>query len=136
MDSYEMVHGNLGKIGLTTIDRIMDTYLESSHDKPFMDIIDHLLSEEVKHKVSRKTENMLNWSGFPFRKTIDDFDFSFQTSIDRTVMDDLLTLRFIHNMENVVFLRHTGGKTHLSIALGMRAIMSDIPAYYVLAVKI
>jgi DNA replication protein len=80
---------------------------------------------------------MLNWSGFPFRKTIDDFDFSFQPSIDRSLIDELMTLRFIHNMENVVFLGPPGvEKTHLSIALGMRSIMQDLPVYYVSAVKI
>ena len=68
---------------------------------------------------------------------MDDFDFSFQPSIDRSVMDDLMTMRFMHNAENVVFLGHPGvGKTHMSIALGMRAIMSDIPVYYTSAMKL
>ena len=129
MDSYEKVHEYLSRLGLTTIENTIDSYLESSHERPFMEIFDHLLSEELKHKISRKTENMLKWSGFPFHKTMDDFDFSFQPSIDRSVIDDLMTMRYIHNTENVVFLGPPGvGKTHLSIALGMRSIMSDIPA--------
>ncbi|WMT45591.1 MAG: IS21-like element helper ATPase IstB [Cuniculiplasma divulgatum] len=133
MDSYERVHEYLSRLGLTTI----DSYLETSHDRPVAEILDHLLSEELKHKLSKKTENMLNWSGFPFRKTMDDFDFSFQPSIDRSVIDDLMTMRYIHNTENVVFLGPPGvGKTHLSIALSMRAIMSDIPVYYVSAMKL
>ena len=137
MDSYERVHEYLSKLGMTTMENIIDSYLEISHDKPVMDILDHLLSEELKHKLSKKTENMLNWSGFPFRKSMDDFDFSFQPSIDRSVIDDLMTLRYIHNSENVVFLGPPGvGKTHLSVELGMRAIMSDIPVYYVSAMKL
>ncbi|MCL4344741.1 MAG: IS21-like element helper ATPase IstB [Candidatus Thermoplasmatota archaeon] len=137
MDSYEKVHEYLSRLGLTTIENTIDSYLESSHERPFMEILDHLLSEELKHKISRKTENMLKWSGFPFHKTIDDFDFSFQPSIDRSVIDELMTMRYIHNNENVVFLGPPGvGKTHLSIALGMRSIMSDIPAYYISAVKL
>ena len=137
MDTYERVHEYLSKLGLTTMENTIDSYLESSNGKPVMDILDHLLSEELKHKLSKKMENMLNWSGFPFRKTIEDFDFSFQPSIDRSVIDDLMTLRYIHNAENVVFLGPPGvGKTHLSIALGMRAIMSDIPVYYTSAMKL
>ena len=137
MDSYERVHEYLSKLGLTTMENIMDSYLETSHGKPVMDILDHLLSEDLKHKVSKKTENMLNWSGFPFRKTLDDFNFSFQPSIERSVIDDLMTLRYIHNTENVVFLVPPGvGKTHLSVALGMRSIMSDIPVYYTSAMKL
>ena len=128
MDSYERIHEYLSKLGMTTMESIIDTYLETSRDKPVMDILDHLLSEELKHKISRKRENMLNWSGFPFRKTMDDFDFTFQPSIDRSVIDDLMTMRYIHNNENVVFLGPPGvGKTHLSVALGMRSVMSDIP---------
>ena len=137
MDSYERVHEYLSKLGLSVIESTIDSYLETSQGKPVLDVLDHLLSEELKHKLSKKMENMLNWSGFPFRKTMDDFDFSFQPSIDKAVIDDLMTMRFIHNTENVVFLGPPGvGKTHLSIALGMRSMMSDIPAYYISAVKL
>ena len=58
MDSYEKVHEYLSRLGLTTIENTIDSYLESSHDRPVMEILDHLLSEELKHKISRKTENM------------------------------------------------------------------------------
>ena len=93
MDSYEKVHEYLSRLGVTTMENTIDSYLESSHGKTVMDILDHLLSEELKHKISRKTENMLKWSGFPFHKTIDDFDFSFQPFIDRSVIDELMTMR-------------------------------------------
>ena len=137
MDSYDHIHEYLSKLGMKTMESIIDSYLETSHDKPVMEILDHFLSEELKHKLSRKTENMLNRSGFPFRKTMDDFDFTFQPSIDRSTMDDLMTMRYKHNNENVVFLGPPGvGKTHLSVALGMRAIISDIPVYYVSAMKL
>jgi hypothetical protein len=62
MDSYERVHEYLSKLGLTTMESTIDSYLETSHDRPVMDVLDHLLSEELKHKLSRKTENMINWS--------------------------------------------------------------------------
>ena len=120
-----------------TMEILIDTYHETSHDKSVMDILDHLLSEELKHKISRKTDNMLNWSSFPFRKTMEDLDFSFRPLIDRSVIDNPMTMRYIHNIKNVVFLGPPGvGKTHLSVALGMYAIMSDIPVYYTSALKL
>ena len=70
---------------------------------------------------SRNIEMRLRYSGIPFRKTIEQFDFSFQPSIDRNTINDLLTLRFLHNKENVVFLGPPGvGKTHLSVAIAMQ----------------
>ena len=102
-----------------------------------MEILDHLLSEEVRSKRPKRYETKLRYSSFPFRKTIDEFDFSFQPSIDKSVINDLMTLRFIHNRENLVFLGPPGvGKTHLSVAIGMHALQSDISVYYVSAVKL
>ena len=137
MDTYEKVHEYLGKLGLTAMESSIDAYLEASKNRPVMEILEHLLSGELEHKLSRKTENMLKWSGFPYRKTINDFDFSFQPSIDRKVIDGLLTMAFVHNAENVVFIGPPGvGKTHLSIALGMNAVMNDMPVYYIPAVRL
>ena len=55
MNSYENVHEYLSKLGITTMESIIDSYIETSHDKPVMDILDHLLSEELKYKPSKKT---------------------------------------------------------------------------------
>ncbi|MHB8397098.1 MAG: IS21-like element helper ATPase IstB [Thermoplasmataceae archaeon] len=137
MDSYERVHEYLSGLGLDTVEKTIDNYLENARDRSVMQILDHLLSEEVKSKRSRRYETKLKYAGFPFRKTMDEFDFSFQQSIDRSVINDLMTLRFIHNRENVVFLGPPGvGKTHLSVAIGMHALQSDISVYYVSAVKL
>jgi DNA replication protein DnaC len=47
-------------------------------------------------------------SGFPFRKTLNMFDFSFQPSIDKEQIMELATMRFVENKENVVFLGTPG----------------------------
>ena len=137
MDIYESVHDYLNCLGLSVTEQIMGNYLETAKNKPFMEILDHLLEQEVKNLKSKKVEMRLNYSGLPFRKTLETFDFSFQPSIERKVIDDLMTMRFIYNKENVVFLGPPGvGKTHLSVALGMQAVFSDIPVYYTTAVKL
>ena len=102
-----------------------------------MEILDHLLEQEVKNLKSRKVEMRLNYSGLPFWKTMNDFDFTFQPSIGRSVIDDLMTLSFIHNKQNVVFLGPpVVGKTHLSVALEMNAANSEISIYYTTAVNL
>ena len=126
MDSYERAHEYLSSLGLTIMNNTINSYLKSSHEKTVVKILNHLLSEELKHKKSMKIENLLKWSEFPFHRTIDDFYFSFQSSIDRSVIDELMTMSYIHNNEDGVFLGSpAAGKTHLSIALRMRSIMSD-----------
>ena len=47
MDTYERVHGYLNRLGLTVTEQILDNYLESVKDKPFMEIFNHLLEQEV-----------------------------------------------------------------------------------------
>ena len=88
MDSYERVHEYLSRLGVTTLENIIDSYPGTLHDKATIEVRNHLLSEELMHKLPNKTENALNLSGFPFRKTMDDFDFdfSFQASIDLLLM--------------------------------------------------
>jgi DNA replication protein DnaC len=59
----------------------------------------------------------------PYIKTLESFDFSFQPSIDPKIIRELATRAFIERAENVVFLGPPGtGKTHLSVALGLKAI--------------
>ena len=71
-------------------------------------------------------------SGFPIKKTLDDFDFSFQPPIDKRQIDELATMRFLENGENVVFLGPPGvGKTHLASALGLVAAQHRFSTYYV-----
>ena len=108
MDTYERVHENLRKLGLETIEISLDNYIENAKDKSFMEILDHLLEDELRSSRSRAMEMKLRYSGLPFRKTVEQFDFSFQPSIDRNTINELLTLRFLHNKENVVFLGPPG----------------------------
>jgi len=65
----------------------------------------------------------LRLAGFPVQKRLEDFDLKFQPSIDKASIQEIASLRFIHNAENVVFLGPPGvGKTHLAISLGIEAV--------------
>jgi len=73
----------------------------------------HLKVVEARHKIAR----------FPWVKTVEQFDFTFQPSIDRKVIRELCGLSFVERCENVILLGPPGvGKTHLAIALGVKAI--------------
>ena len=113
---------------------IINNYLEQTiHEKKnIVDILDHILMEEVKSKKNRAVENQIQMSGFPYKKTLDVFDFDFWPSINKEQIMELATMRFVENKENVVFQGTTGvGKTHLAVALGMIAAGHRYSTYYI-----
>ena len=119
---YERIKKNLEILNMKNTSLILDNYLEKAiHDKKnIVEILDYLLSEEAKTKKNRAVENQIKMSGFPYRKTLEQFDFDFQPSINKEQIMELATMRFVENKENVVFLGTSGvGKIHLAVALGM-----------------
>ncbi len=64
-------------------------------------------------------------------KTLADFDFDFQPNLDRKVVAELSTLRFVEARRNVILLGPPGvGKTHLAIALGVAATEAGYRTYF------
>ncbi len=132
--AYQRLHANLTTLKLGVAESIVDGYLESSgaEGKSTIEVLDYLLDQEVKARNAASIETRLRLSGFPVKKTLEDFDMSAQPSIDPKVVQDLRTLRFLHTAENVIFLGPPGvGKTNLAIALGMESIRQGFNAYYV-----
>ena len=132
--TYERVKENLLALNMKNTLEIIDNYLERAiADKiNIVDVLDHILTQEAVAKKHRAVENQITMSGFPFRKTMETFDFSFQPSIDKAQINELCTMRFVENKLNVVFLCSPGvGKTHLAVALGILAAQNRYSTYYI-----
>ena len=137
--SYEKVHSLLKELKLEGISRILDSSLQnwSKGDKDVLELIEELLIAQKKENENKKYMIALRYSGLPFHKTLEEFDFSFQPSIDRKQIMELKTLRFIYEKENVVFLGPPGvGKTHLAVGLGMKALREGKKTYFVNAITL
>jgi DNA replication protein DnaC len=95
----------------------------SAQELTYPDFLDQLLTEEVTAKEEKPVTMRTAMARFPYRKTLEGFDFGFQPSVDRKKLQELATCRFIEHGENIVFLGPPGtGKTPLAIALGLKAV--------------
>jgi DNA replication protein DnaC len=84
-----------------------------------------LLSTELSAREAHGGEARIRAARFPARKTLEEFDFSFQRSVRKTVIEHLGQLDFLHAKECIVALGPPGtGKTHLAIAISIRACLA------------
>lgn len=90
--------------------------------------VDHLgyllqLTElELVDRERRAADRRLKAARFPTLKTLEDFDFSAQPSLNKVLMAELMRCAFLDQRESVILLGHPGtGKTHLATALAMEA---------------
>src|ERR1700752_585430 len=84
-----------------------------------------VLKTETDSRASHGGQARIRTARFPARKTIEEFDFAFQTSLRRDTVLHLGQLDFLAGKENVILLGPPGtGKTHLAIALAIRACLA------------
>src|SRR6476646_3801613 len=89
----------------------------------YVDFISLLLEDETNNRRDNSYKKRYSKAKFPAHKKIEDFDFSFQPSIDKRIINDVITCQFIREKKNIIFIGNPGaGKTHLSIAIGIKAL--------------
>lgn len=131
--AYERLKGNLEKLKLDRMLEVLDSHNRLAQEREFSytDYLDGIIEEEASSRADKSVRTRIKFARFPFIKTIEQFDFSFQPSLDKRKVEETFTLRFIDNRENVLLLGPPGvGKTHLAIALGVKACYQGYRVYF------
>lgn len=88
-----------------------------------LDLIEKLQQAEATWDEGNRVDRWIKYAKFEIDKTLEDFDFLYPTKINKTLVFELASCRYVENATNVAFLGPTGvGKTHLASALGREAI--------------
>lgn len=115
----------LEKMKMDHLSAQLDAICEQAAKKDlgYREFLTQALDSEWKGRHRKGVESRLKMARFPWIKTLDQFDFSFQPSVDKKVIRELSTQAFVDRAENVIILGPPGvGKTHLAIALGVKAV--------------
>lgn len=98
----------------------------------FRDFLAVLVAEEVAQRQQTRVQRLVHRSRFPFLKTIDDFDFTFQTTVKLSLLGSALSPDFVTEGRSLVLHGKPGrGKTHLGVAIAYRAIQNGFDALFV-----
>jgi DNA replication protein DnaC len=133
---YQRLRSHLAYLKLPAAAEALAAKLDGAEKaKPsYTAFAEDLLATEVEATERRRLAGRLRFSHFPVIKRLEDFDFDAQPGLDRRLVEELATLRFVEERANVLMVGPPGvGKTMLALALGYRAIEAGHRVYYTTA---
>ncbi len=119
------LHGLLDKLKLDYLGAQLDAVCEQAakRDLDYRAFLTEALHVEYRGRRHKGIETRLKQARLPVGQTLESFDFSYQPSIDKKVVMELASLAFVERGHNAVLLGPPGvGKTHLAVALGLKAV--------------
>lgn len=128
----------LEELGMKTARGQLDSSAQqaSAGSWSYSHFLGYLLDGELAERKRRSVELNLQFARFPYLKRLEDFDYSAQPSLDRRLVEELATGRFLDESRNLVLLGPPGvGKTHLAISLGVLTAELGYRVYFTSAVE-
>ena len=113
--AYQRLREHLAYLGLSTAAEELAPALDRASKQKLsaIEVLEDLLAREAEATRARRLAGRLRFAHYPLRKTLPEFEFDYQPSIDRAVFGELSTLRFVEERRNVLLLGPPGvGKTH------------------------
>lgn len=131
--SYLHLQAILERLKLSRVGDDLDRLAEvAARDHwSYVEFLEQVLEGEVSARTERDVTMKTRLARFPFVKTLEQFDFSFQPALNEAQIRELAAARFVANGENILLLGPPGvGKTHLAISLGVAAILQGISVVF------
>jgi DNA replication protein DnaC len=103
----------------------------------FSDFLAILVAEEVAHRQQTRLERLCRAARFPFLKTIDEFNFTYQSTLRLNLLGSALAPDFVTEGRSLILSGKPGrGKTHLAVAIAYRAIQNGFDAFFTTAAEL
>lgn len=103
----------------------------------YREYLEQLVSEEIAHRAETRIQRATRKARFPYLKTIDEFDFTFQRSVERKALGRFLAPELVTRGRSLVLLGRPGrGKTHLAVAIAYKAIQNGFDARFTTAAEL
>jgi DNA replication protein DnaC len=130
---YEQLKDDFGYLQLGRAAECFATLAEQARTERWshVEYLARVVAEQSSATSNRRLAARLRYARFPFRRTLTDFDFDFQPSLDRNLVEDVASLRFITENRPLLFLGQPGcGKTHLAVAIATLAVEAGYRGYF------
>jgi DNA replication protein DnaC len=114
-----------------SLHRISEIYKQEAENAAktkisYQDYLLRLIEAQVLSKMERSINRKMQLAAFPHVKRLEEFDFSYQPKINEQLIRELASLEFLSDAKNILLVGAPGvGKTHLAIALGVKAIQAQ-----------
>ena len=128
--------GLLRRLHLPTVRRLYPELQQRAEAEgmSYRDYLAVLVAEEVAHRAQTRIQRATRKARFPFLRTIDEFDFTFQSSVHLGLLGSCLGPELVAEGRNLILLGKPGtGKTHLAVAIAYRAIQNGYDARFATA---
>jgi len=136
---YQALRGHLATLRLAAAAEALPGVLEAARAENLgpTALLERLLGIEVKATEARRHASLERFASLPAPWRLADFDFDAQPSVDRALVNELGTLRFLEDATNVLFIGPPGvGKTMLAVALGRASVEAGYRTYYTTAAEL
>ena len=126
------LHDALTVLGLCELGRALDeTIDEPIKDESRLAWLWRLVEPQLRRRIESRAERRISDARLPVRKTFEAFDFGFQAKLDKDLVMELATLRFVAQGKNVLLAGMSGtGKSHIALALALLACAANRRVLY------